>query len=255
MKLKQKPPLASHKTLPSPSPQFFMSLRDLAFWYRSAKADSALSRLQREHGVQEGFDRLYSQSPDPWGYLVPHFRYQRLKYEKSMAMLPARRYSSVLDVGCGLGVFTRMVAPHCDSALGMELSSVAVEQAMRLSENVPNIAFAQGDILQIDSVLRDENAFDLILVADVLYYLALLSDEVLTTVTRSIVQRLPPGGLILLVNHYFFDLDSQSRTVRQIHNAMEASPSLQLVREQRHPFFLASLYEKCVEGENELQPK
>jgi hypothetical protein len=50
-----------------------------------------------------------------------------------------------------------------------------------------------------------------------------------------------PGGLCVLVNHYFFAADSASRISRRIHRTFSRSPRFRLTREQRKPFFLTGL--------------
>ena len=222
--------------------QFFMGSRDLGFWLRSARADHRLSLLQREHGIQKAFDLLYESTPDPWGFLVPHYRYQRLKYDKMLAILPVRPYVSALDVGCGLGVFTRRLAPFVQKASGLELSGVAVAQARILSAEYPNLSFAQAGIEELGA--QEAEAFDLIILADILYYLCPISEEALKELVGVVVQRLQPGGILLLANHFFFGRDAQSRQVRDIHNSFQAATSLHLLQEQWHPFFLMTTLQK-----------
>ena len=228
--------------LTNPPRQFFMGWRDLSFWLRSARADQRLAQLQREHGTQQAFDLLYKRTPDPWGYLVPHYRYQRLKYDKMLAMLPARPYRCALDVGCGLGVFTRRLAPYVHKAVGTELSIEAVEQARILSAHCPNVCFEQAGVEEIND--QGAESVDLLILADVLYYLGPLSDEKLKCLVAAVEQRLQPGGILLLANHFFFGLDAQSRQVRHIHDAFRWAKSLHWLQDQRHPFFLATTLQK-----------
>src|ERR1700724_3670758 len=46
---------------------FFMTVRDIAFWIRSARADSRLDRLRDERGAASAFDHLYAGLNDPFG--------------------------------------------------------------------------------------------------------------------------------------------------------------------------------------------
>jgi hypothetical protein len=87
--------------------------------------DAALEKLQVEHGSEKAFDLLHSRKSDPFGSGLSRYRYQKLKYEKLISFLPKRRYSNVLDVGCGLGTFTRELSPHAGRVLGMDLSEAA----------------------------------------------------------------------------------------------------------------------------------
>src|SRR5690348_627447 len=90
---------------------FFMTVRDIGLWARSAKADARLRRLRAGRGAAAAFDQLYRAAGDPYGAELPRYRYQRRKYEGLLSLLPRRRYRRALDLGCGLGSFTRKLAP------------------------------------------------------------------------------------------------------------------------------------------------
>jgi 2-polyprenyl-3-methyl-5-hydroxy-6-metoxy-1,4-benzoquinol methylase len=226
-------------TLKAEPRKFFMSLRDIAFWIRSARTDAALEKLRREYGSRKAFDLLYAEKPDPYGSTLGYYLYQRLKYERLISFLPNRHYRNALDVGCGLGPFTRRLSPYADEVLGVDLSEVAVEQARKLSSSQPNVQFAQHDIHHIEQL---GGQFDLITVLDVLYYISPLSDDVLKSIARQIEKLLAPDGTLLLVNHFFFSVDSASRQTRRIHGMFRENTSLHLASERRRPFFLASVF-------------
>ena len=97
---------------------FFMTIRDVGFWLRSARADARLNRYCHTVGSGPAFDRLYGTVSDPFGTELPQYRYQRRKYDSLLSMLPQRRYRLALDIGCGLGAFTRKLAPFVDRVLG-----------------------------------------------------------------------------------------------------------------------------------------
>lgn len=222
--------------------KFFMSLRDLSFWAGSARADKLLTRLRREHGDSTAFDKLYRDMPDPWSTTVPRFRYQLLKYQKMLASLPNRQFHRALDIGCGLGVMTRMLGAYADQVLGVDLSPTAVTSAIELSAGTPRVRFRQAELLRLGELA--EPAFDLITMADTLYYLPALTGEVLKSVVDELVERLVPGGLLLLANHYYFRFDGYSRQTRQIHTFFGSEPALRLVTERRHAFYLVSVFER-----------
>ena len=229
--------------------KFFMSLRDISFWIRSARTDAALEKLQLERGPEKAFDLLYSTKSDPFASGLSRYRYQKLKYEKLISFLPKRHYSNVLDVGCGLGPFTRELSPHAGRVLGVDLSGAAVEQARSCSRANPNVRFEQRDIQQIGKI---GGTFDLITVLDVLYYLPNLSEDILKSVAGQIETLLAPGGIVLLVNHFFFHVDLASRQTRRIHDSFHRNSALQIVSENKRAFYLASLYSKlkCSETPN-----
>jgi SAM-dependent methyltransferase len=156
-------------------------------------------------------------------------------------MLPQRRYRQALDIGCGLGAFTRKLAPFVDRVVGLDISAEALDQARKLSADMPNVAYAHHDIR--DSI--DNNpSYDLIVLADTLYYIDALTDERLKSIARNIVSSLTPGGLLLVVNHYFFGIDAASKNTREIHECFRWATHLARVAEHRRAFFLATLLQR-----------
>ncbi len=219
----------------------FMRPRDVSLFVRSARADAALTRLRARLGPQAAFDAVYA-GGDPWASGDPRYLYQRRKYEVLSGLLPERRFERVLDLGTGLGLLARKLAGQADEVLGLDISQVAVEQAQARHGDLPNLRFAQADVLDLPSSL--DGQFDLVMVADTLYYLpAPLDDELLKQVALRVARLLRPGGLCLLANHFFFAADPDSRLSRRIHRAFAWSPSLRVVSEHRRPFYLVSLLE------------
>jgi SAM-dependent methyltransferase len=220
---------------------FFMTVRDVGFWIRSSRADARISRERRERGAASAFDGLYAQSTDPYGAELPQYRYQQRKYDSLLSMLPQRRFQSVLDIGCGRGAFTRKLAPFAAEILGTDISEVAITQARMLSKEQRNISYSTAPMLEAPDT---EQRFDLIVLADTLYYAEAPSAERFKTISRNIGARLVPGGLLLLVNHYFFGIDPPSRATRMTHNIFRANPELNCVAEHRRAFFLATLLQR-----------
>jgi predicted TPR repeat methyltransferase len=157
-------------------------------------------------------------------------------------MLPARHYGSALDVGCGLGVFTRMLAKYADTVLGEDFSGAAVEQARALSGEYTNVRYGMESVLTMDSTRCEP--VDLIALLDVLYYLSPLTDSDLKSIAHNVAGLLNPGGIVLLANHCFFGLDSASRLVRAIHACFRSTKTLETVREEWHPFYLTTVLTK-----------
>jgi len=226
-------------TLGKPPRRFFMTLRDIAFWVRSARADATLARFRTSQEAGPAFDQLYGATHDPFGATLPQFRYQRQKYETLISILPFRPYREVLDVGCGLGVFARCLAPHAEHVLGIDISEEAVRGARHLSREFANIEYRRSDLAQFAGTPA---RYDLIVLADTLYYLSPLTDAVVDGIARQMAELLVPGGLLMLVNHFFFAIDPPSRMTRRIHDRFIASPDLALKSEHRRAFYLSSIF-------------
>ena len=218
----------------------FMSPRDIALFLRSARTDAAIGRNRGTIGDPAAFDAAYA-SGDPWASGDRRYLYQRRKYDILTALLPqGRRFGRVLDLGAGLGLLGRRIAEHADDVLGLDISQAAVEHARARHRDVANLRFEQGDIRDLPSSLN--GTFDLVVIADTLYYLPHpLTDSALKAHALRAAALLAPGGICLLANHFFFAADPDSRISRRIHRAFGWSPGFDIVSEHRKPFYLVSL--------------
>ena len=213
--------------------------RDIGLFIHSARTDARVRRLMPKLGSVATFDAIY-QGSDPWASVDPRYTYQRRKYEALSRLLAGRRYSDVLDLGSGLGDLARLMADCSDRVLGLDISQVALGRARGRHRAVTNLRFAQGDVL--DLPVDYDGTFDLVMVADMLYYLPRpIEDSTLKRLATRLARLLRPGGTLLLANHFFFTADPDSRLSRRIHQAFAWSPSFRVISEHRRPFFLASL--------------
>lgn len=222
--------------------QFFMTPRDIGLFLMSARTDAMIARLRATNGARAAFEAVYSRWNDPWASASPRYRYQHRKYEQVALMLSGRRFRRALDLGCGLGLLAQLLAPQVDELLGLDIAEAAIERARRRAAAFPNLRFEQADILDLPESL--DHRFDLVLLADALYYLSPLDDATLERMEQRVADLLMPGGLCVLVDHYFFAVDPDSRISRRIHRTFAQSPRFRLTSEHRKPFFLVSLLTK-----------
>ncbi len=220
----------------------FMTLRDIGFWVRSARTDAELMRLRVCHESKAAFDHLYRTRPDPWAAAQSHYSYQRLKYRRILSMLPRRPYRSALDIGCGVGELTRQIAEIADNVRGVDISAAAVEHARLRSPEHRNIEFLQASMEDLPAA--PSNTFDLVVIADVIYYLRPLTEERFDELLRLVTAQVQPGGTLLLTNHCFFRFDEMSRWVRQAHARVGRWQGFELLREKWHPFYLTTVLAK-----------
>jgi len=217
----------------------FILPRDFTLFLIGARTDAAIEQTQAASGARVAFEEAYTRSADPWASAAPRYRYQQRKYEQIMALLPDRRFRHALDLGCGLGLLSQRLAERSDAVLGIDVASAALGHARKRGASVANLTFAQGDILDLPVELNGR--FDLVVVADTLYYLAPLSDDLLKALSARLADLLMPGGLFLLANHFFFAADPDSRLTRRIHDAFTWSPRFTALSHHRKAFFLATL--------------
>jgi SAM-dependent methyltransferase len=221
----------------------FISVRDIGLFLASARSDARLEVLRQDAAVSgAAFDRLYADAPknDPWASSLSKYQYQRRKYDALVGLLPERPYRRALDLGCGLGLFTERLGPRVEEVLGIDISAVAIRCAADRTRGIRNVRLRQGDIMALDAEL--DGRFDLVVVADTIYYLPPpIQDETLKSLAARFARLLTQDGVLLIVNHYFPMPNANTRLTRRIHRAFQWSPALTLFAEHRRAFFLASL--------------
>ncbi|MBY0392118.1 MAG: class I SAM-dependent methyltransferase [Novosphingobium sp.] len=231
----------------------FMKLRDIGLFLHSARTDARIKRLRAVLGSAAALEAVYEADPDPWAAASARYRYQRRKYEVLTSLLPPRRFRRALDLGCGLGLLSRHLASRADAVVGIDVAPSAVARARTLHADQPNLVFEAHDLLALPSSF--DASFDLVVVADVLYYLSPMDDALLKEVAMRIARLLAPDGICMLANHYFFRLDPDSRQSRRIHDAFIRSPSFDFQSEHRHSFFLTTLLQGVgVGNDNRTEP-
>jgi SAM-dependent methyltransferase len=227
--------------LPIPPARWrFMSLRDIGLFMRSARTDARIAKLRVESGARAAFEAAYSETADHWASADPRYTYQRWKYQALLATLPpGRRFARAVDIGSGVGEMSLALTAIADEVLGLDIAQSAVDHATLRAAGRPGLRFAQGDVCALDPAL--DACFDLVVVADMLYYLDDVSDPSLKAVAARIARLVSPGGLVLVANHYFFSGDRDSRLSRRIQDAFAWSPGLHMVAARRRPFYLTAL--------------
>ncbi len=148
------------------------------------------------------FDRVYT-AADPWAYASS--AYEAARREALLAALPRPRYRLALEVGCGEGHTTRLLAGRADRVVGLDISPLALARA-RLAGLPPNVELVRGDLLgERLPAEAPPGAFDLVVCAELLYYCYWLPfGRACRTARDRLVGWLAPGGDLVLQHpgHY-----------------------------------------------------
>lgn len=139
------------------------------------------------------FDRLYAADIDPW-----HFRssaYEKDKYRATIKALPNPRYALAIEAGCSIGELTRLLSRRCDRVIGIDVSSVALDEAARRNADRPNITFHRGEL---PGAWPGESPVDLLVLSEVLYF---LSPEEIEDLAYRASANWRAGGHCVLVNY------------------------------------------------------
>lgn len=169
------------------------------------------------------FDKAYRSRSDPWGTL--HKAYEREKFADTATLLPAGRFARALEIGCGVGALTRLLAPHCDDLLATDCSAAAIEQARSNCADLTGVSFAT---LRVREELVDGDPdLDLVVMSEVGYY---LSAPDLRLAALRISDRLRPGGHLLLAHWVHEGAGPEGvMTGRGVHEVFRAAPGMRRV--------------------------
>ena len=133
--------------------------------------------------IQDDFDRLALYDQDEWDH-NNHYHQFLIK------QLP-RKCHTVLDLGCGVGKFSRLLAKYTDEVVAIDLSPKSIEIAEQRSTDFTNIDFQVADISQWQFPSAH---FDTIASIATVHHLAL--EDLLPKLRAS----LKPGGVLIILD-------------------------------------------------------
>ncbi len=166
------------------------------------------------------FDRMYAGTDDPWGFATRW--YEQRKYALTLAALPARVYSSALEIGCSVGILTVGLADRCSSLVAMDLSATALLAA---AGRVPRwVRLVQGGVPDD----WPDGPYDLVVLSEVGYYLDAADLERLLDRVEG---DLRPGGTVVAC-HWRHPVADYPLTGDQVHAALARWPRLSRVEEE-----------------------
>lgn len=146
--------------------------------------------------AQAFFDDLWARG-DPWELETSDF--ERERYARLIAMLDRRRYARVLEIGCGAGAFTRLLAPLAHHVLAVDVSSKAISTARATYSTLSQVEFRVTNIMEYDP--KKEGPWDLIIMTETIYYLGwLYSFFDIGWLASELFAAMRPGGQLLLAN-------------------------------------------------------
>jgi len=148
--------------------------------------------------AQSFFEELWKRG-DPWEFETSEFEHRRCV--RLLEILSGRRYAKVLEIGCGAGAFTRLLAPIADHVVALDISSTAIERARAIQTGPGSIEFRVANIMEYDA--RTEGPWDLVVMSDTVYFLGwLYSFFDVGWLAMELFGATRPGGRLLLPNSY-----------------------------------------------------
>ena len=180
------------------------------------------------------FDDIYRRDPDPWRFASS--AYEAAKYEDTLKALGDARYDSAFEIGCSIGVLTRQLAARCASLLSVDISPLALAQAVERNADLPPVRFERMEFPN----QSPEGSFDLILMSEVGYYLSMPD---LDRAAQRCHDLLRTEGALLLV-HYVRETD-YPLTGDEVHERLLANPGFQAVTDRSTGDYRLTLLRKA----------
>jgi SAM-dependent methyltransferase len=154
-----------------------------------------ISRNMRDH-----YEAVW-QAGYTWEFETSAFEQRR--YAHLLGVLQGRPYARALEIGCGAGCFTRLLATVADRVLALDIAPSAIERARAVTAGAgPGaIDLRVADVMQFD--LAAEAPWDLVVLSETVYSLGWLYPffDVGLLAVR-LLEATSPGGRFLLANTY-----------------------------------------------------
>jgi SAM-dependent methyltransferase len=148
--------------------------------------------------ISSFFEDLWRQG-DPWDLHTSAF--ERAKYARQMEVLGDERFGRVLEIGCGAGAFTALLARQARHVTAIDISPTAISQAKSRFGTSSIIEFREGNIM--DEQLRCIGPWDLIVISETIYYLGWLYPFFdVAWLGSELFHSTKQNGLLLMANTY-----------------------------------------------------
>ncbi|RUU14291.1 methyltransferase domain-containing protein [Mesorhizobium sp. USDA-HM6] len=124
---------------------------------------------------------------DPW--LLDANPFERERHTQMLRLaLSQGSITNALEVGCAAGAFTEKLAPHCQRLTVIDVVPRAIARTRQRLTEQSHITWIVSDVQQFST----DELFDLIVVAEVLYYLEDIAE--MRAAIRNLARMLAPGG-------------------------------------------------------------
>jgi SAM-dependent methyltransferase len=115
------------------------------------------------------FDAIWKDG-DYWSFESSPF--EAAKHARQLDLVRDRRYDRALEIGCGAGAFTRLLAQSCRNIVGLDVSAAAIERARARGTADGAIDFRVTNAMEYDPA--PDGPFDLVVISETIYYLGWL---------------------------------------------------------------------------------
>ena len=140
---------------------------------------------QTLESIQSDFDRIALLADETWNHTAHYHSFL-------INQIPVR-CRHILEIGCGTGEFSRLLAERAEKVLAIDLSPQMIQFAKERSKLCSNIDFIEGDVMTYE---LPDNQFDCIATLTTLHHLPM------TDILKNIKKALKPGGTFVCLDLY-----------------------------------------------------
>lgn len=140
---------------------------------------------QTLESIRADFDRVALLSDEGWNH--------NAQYHKYLTSQVPERCRHILEIGCGTGAFSRLLAGRAEKVLALDVSPQMIRRARERSRLQTNIDFVLGDVM---TQRLPDDRFDCVATLTTLHHLPT------ETVLRKIRRALKPGGVFVCLDLY-----------------------------------------------------
>ena len=192
---------------------------------------------------KEHFEKLFTEHLDPWSYTN---RYEQIKYEQTLDMIPNVAIENALELACAEGHFTVQFASRVKQLLATDISQTALDRCEQRCRDFDNVTFECLDF----STETIVDQFDLITCSEVLYFVG--DRHQLYPVVENFANALKPGGYLIMTHSNVLIDDSSSSGfdwghafgAKFIGETFARSPQLEFIQELQTPLYRIQLFQR-----------
>lgn len=171
------------------------------------------------------FERKYRLADDPWSFATSP--YELGKYADTVRAIGTQPVRSALELGCSIGVLTRLLGVRGDDVLAVDASRTAVAAATRRTADLPHVRVASALLPEELPIGR----WDLIVASEILYY---FDPPLLDGLLDGLEARLTDGGVLLAV-HYTGAAPDHRLTGDEVHDRLLKRSALVVTDDRQSP--------------------
>ncbi|RIJ22299.1 class I SAM-dependent methyltransferase [Henriciella barbarensis] len=171
----------------------------------------------------EGFEQKFEADADPWQ--TWNSKYEAVKRASLAKAIGPRPYGRGLEIAAGNGSNTLMIANKTRRLIATEGAPAGAALVRKASQGEPHIRVVIHDVA--DRLPAD--AFDLIVISELLYY---LGSEPFEMLAREVSRTLQPGGRLVLL-HHVENFSDRARPADHVHGEFTALLRCPLIKSQK----------------------